>query len=126
MSKKGVTYLELILALAIVSYVVLAFAQLLFRNTLSVQSSQFRTTAYNYAVDKMDEIKNMRESLGFDAISPGSWTAESSEINGKVFTRLVTVSALSSSLKRIYIEVSWSEGGQTRDVEITSMIAAYN
>ncbi|MFB0526216.1 MAG: prepilin-type N-terminal cleavage/methylation domain-containing protein [bacterium] len=122
---KGFTYIELTLAMAIIAFIVLAFTQLFLRSTISVKSMEFQTLAYNFAGDKMEEIKN--ESLdSFASIGnpwyPTIWKTESQTLSGKSFTRNVTVSELASSLKRVDIEVIWTEGGESKNIEISSLI----
>jgi len=120
---KGFTYIELALAMAIIAFVVLAFTQLFLRSSISIKSMEFQTLAYNFAGDKMEEIKN--ES--FDGVGnpwyPNIWETEAQTQSGKTFTRNVTISALESSLKRIDIEVIWTEGGENKSINISSLIA---
>jgi len=124
---KGFTYIELALAMAIIAFVVLAFTQLFLRSSISIKSMQFQTLAYNFAGDKMEEIKN--ES--FDSIGgpqwyqwyPGIWQTEEQTQSGKTFTRNVTISQLEASLKRVDIEVVWTEGGENKSIGISSLVA---
>jgi len=120
---KGFTYIELALAMAIIAFVVLAFAQLFLRSSISIKGMQFQTLAYNFAGDKMEEIKN--ES--FDGIGnpwyPNIWETEFQTQSGKTFTRNVTISQLEASLKRVDIEVVWAEGGENKSIGISSLVA---
>lgn len=120
---KGFTYIELALAMAIIAFVVLAFAQLFLRSSISIKGMQFQTLAYNFAGDKMEEIKN--ES--FDGIGnpwyPNIWETEFQTQSGKTFTRNVTISQLEASLKRVDIEVVWTEGGENKSIGISSLVA---
>ena len=116
---KGFTYIELALAMAIIAFIVLAFSQLFLRSTISVKSMEFQTLAYNFAGDKMEELKN----TNFGIIASGT---DSPTVSGKSFTRNVTVSELvTAKLKRVDIEVEWSEGGESesKSIEISSLIA---
>jgi type II secretory pathway pseudopilin PulG len=120
---KGFTYIELALALAIIAFIVLAFTQLFLSSSVSVKNMQFQTLAYNLAGDKMEEIKNRP----FDSIGnpwfPDIWEAEDQVVSGKAFTRNVTISQLEDSLKRVDIEVTWTEGGESKSINISSLIA---
>jgi len=122
-NNKGFTYIELAIAMAIIAFIVLAFSQLFMSTTVSVKSMEFQTLAYNYAGDKMEEIRNEP----FDAIGnpwdPAIWETESQVQSGTTFTRNVRVSALAPSLKRADIEVIWTEGGENKSIEISSLIA---
>ena len=119
---KGFTYIELVVALAIIVFIVLAFTQLFLSSSISVKNMQFQTLAYNFAGDKMEEIKNESfESIG-NPWYPSIWETDSQTQSGKTFTRNVTISRLESSLKRADIEVIWTEGGENKSVEISSLI----
>ena len=117
---KGFTYIELALAMAIIAFIVLAFAQLFLHSSISVKSTEFQTLAYNFAGDKMEEIKN-RASGSFGSIA---CETESKNLSGKTFTRNVNVSELvTGKLKRVDIDVVWTEGGGNKSIEISSLIA---
>jgi len=122
-NNKGFTYIELVLAMAIIAFIVLAFSQLFLRTTISVKGMEFQTLAYNFAGDKMEEIKN--ETFGGigNPWHPAIWEAEVQPMAGKNFTRNVRISSLANSLKRVDIEVIWTEGGQNKSIEISSLIA---
>ena len=116
---KGFTYIELALAMAIIAFIVLAFSQLFLRTTVSVKSMEFQTLAYNFAGDRMEEIK----SWNFANIVSKT---DSPNPSGKTFTRIVTVSELvTGKLKRVDIKVEWNEGGESesKSIEISSLIA---
>ncbi|MBA7470978.1 hypothetical protein ES707_06270 [subsurface metagenome] len=125
-NNKGFTYIELVLAMAIIAFIVLAFSQLFLRTTVSVKSMEFQTLAYNFAADKMEEIKN--EPFGAiggpdpDDWYPEIWRGEVQPMAGKNFTRNVRVDWLENSLKRVDIEVIWAEGGKNRNIEISTLI----
>ena len=121
---KGFTYIELALAMAIIAFIILAFTQLFLSSTISVKSMEFQTLAYNFAGDRMEDIKNNEafENIG-NPWYPTVWETDSPTVPGKSFTRNVTVSELASSLKRVDIEVKWMEGGEQKSIEISSLIA---
>jgi len=119
---KGFTYIELVLALAIIAFIILAFTQLFLSSSISVKNMQFQTLAYNYAGDKMEEIKNRPfEGIG-NPWYPSIWEQEEQPLSGKSFTRKVTISQLETLLKRVDIEVTWTEGGESKSIEISSLI----
>lgn len=122
-NNKGFTYIELAIAMAIIAFIVLAFSQLFINTTVSVKSMEFQTLAYNYAGDKMEEIRNEP----FDAIgspwAPAIWETESQDQSGTTFTRNVRISALAASLKRVDIEVTWTEGGENENINVSTLIA---
>jgi len=84
---------------------------------------QFQTLAYNYAGDKMEEIRNETFGAIGNPWHPAIWETESQVQSGTMFTRNVRISSLANSLIRVDIEVIWAEGGQNRNIEISSLIA---
>jgi len=122
-NNKGFTYIELVLAMAIIAFIVLAFSQLFLRTTVSVKSTEFQTLAYNFAGDKMEEIKNETFGAIGNPWYPAIWETESQTQSGVTFTRNVRISSLASSLKRVDIEIIWTEGGGSKSIEISSLIA---
>ena len=120
---KGFTYIELALAMAIIAFVVLAFTQLFLRSSISIKGMQFQTLAYNFAGDKMEEIRNENfESIG-NPWFPNIWETETQTLSGKSFTRNVRVDQVDASLIRVDIEVIWTEGGESKNIQISSLIA---
>ena len=122
-NNKGFTYIELALAMAIIAFIVLAFSQLFLRTTVSVKGMEFQTLAYNFAGDKMEEIKNETFGAIGNPWYPNIWETELQTQSGTTFTRNVRVSALANSLIRVDIEVGWIEGGQNKTIEVSSLIA---
>jgi len=122
-NNKGFTYIELVLAMAIIAFIVLAFSQLFLRTTVSVKGMEFQTLAYNFAADKMEEIKNETFGAIGNPWYPSVWETESQTQSGTTFTREVTISQLASSLKRVDIEVIWTEGGGNKSIEVSTLIA---
>jgi len=114
---KGFTYIELAIAMAIIIFIILAFAQLFIRSSISIKGMQFQTLAYNLAGDKMEEIKNRSfADIHCDTDYPN--------VSGKIFTREVSVTTeLATTLKRVDIEVIWTEGGENRSIEVSTLIA---
>jgi len=123
-NNKGFTYIELAIAMAIIAFIVLAFSQLFMSTTVSVKSMQFQTLAYNFAGDKMEEIRNMAFAAIGDPWYPEIWQPEGGQVmSGTTFTRNVRVDRLEDSLIRVDIEVIWAEGGENKSIEISSLIA---
>jgi len=121
-SSKAFTYIELAIALAIIALIVLGFTQLFLRSAVSITGMRFQTIAYNFAADKMEEIRN--ESFGGigNPWYPNIWETDAQTQSGNTFTRNVRVSGLESSLKRVDIEVIWTEEGQNRSIQISSLV----
>ncbi len=122
-NNKGFTYIELAIAMAIIAFIVMAFSQLFINTTVSVTSMEFQTLAYNYAGDKIEEIKNETFAGIGNPWAPAIWETETQVQSGMTFTRNVRVSALAASLKRVDIEVIWTEGGQSENINVSTLIA---
>lgn len=120
---KGLSYLEIVLALAVLAYIVLAFTQLFMSSAISVKETEFQTLANTYASDYMEEIKHME----YATVSTGTWTAQSEALgqDGKVFTRQTVISQLSSGLKQVRVQVTWTDITGARNIEVTSLVADY-
>jgi hypothetical protein len=83
---------------------------------------EFQTLAYNFAGDKMEEIKNKTFGAIGNPWYPAIWETESQTQSGVTFTREVTISQLASSLKRVDIEVIWTEAGGNKSIGVSSLI----
>lgn len=122
-NNKGFTYIELAIAMAIIAFIILAFSQLFMSTTVSVKSMKFQTLAYNYAGDKMEEIRNKTFAAIGNPWHPAIWETESQVQSGTTFTRNVRIDRLEDSLIRVDIEVIWTEGGESKNIQISSLIA---
>jgi prepilin-type N-terminal cleavage/methylation domain-containing protein len=122
---KGFTYIELAIAMAIIALIVLGFTQLFLRSAVSVRGMKFQSIAYNFAASRMEELKMTL----FDGIGnpwfPNIWETQAQTVSGNNFTRNVTISQLEASLKRVDIEVIWTEEGQNRNIEISSLVSRF-
>ena len=121
--EKGFSYLEIVLAFAIFAYIILAFAQLFINSSVSVKETEFKTIAYNYGADYIEEIK----SMGYASISTSTWSSESEGLGqvGKVFTRQAVISEIDTGLKQVSVTVTWTDITGTKNIELTSCIADY-
>jgi len=133
-SPKGLTLVEILLAVAIMAYVILGVAGLFNYITKSTMAGEFSTLAVSYAREKMEDIKNRT----FDNIPDGTWSADQSRLGqaeSMLFTRQVSVnymdvvsgvlivSGAATDLKRVTITVTWSERQADRSVVLTSLVA---
>ena len=120
---KGFTYIELLIAVAILPFVIIAFAQVFFYRAIAVKQAKIRSVASSYASDGMEETKELSFSNIGDPYYPSVWKTETKElISGINFTRTITISSLASDLKRIDISVEWSQGDETKSTSLTSYI----
>jgi len=98
----GMSYLEIVLAAAIISYVVIAFAQVFMKNNASLTKSTLQTLAYNYAADRMEEIK----SYYYADITTSTFSNETAVLGeNKSFTSTVSISELETGLKAVFLNL---------------------
>lgn len=123
LNNRGMTYLEVVIAVAIIAYIVMAFAQVFIRNNVSLVQSKMQTLAYNWGAAKMEDIKTSY----YSDISTGTWTTETAVLGKqKEFSRVVTVSEMVSGLKEVEIKISWTELNSDREIRVVSYIADYS
>ncbi|MFH1352411.1 MAG: hypothetical protein ABIH68_02420 [bacterium] len=126
--KPGFSYIEIILAAAIIAYVALSFTQSLINNIKSAKMSEFKTTAYNKAVNWIEENRRNYEASVLDTTT---WTiAETGELAAGVdytLRKQITLSALGDNgeYKEISVEVNWIEGGREKSVEFSTIKSKY-
>jgi len=119
----GMSYLEIVLAAAIISYVVIAFAQVFMKNNASLTKSTLQTLAYNYAADRMEEIK----SYYYADITTSTFSNETAVLGeNKSFTSTVSISELETGLKEVEVLVSWTELGENKEARVVSYVADYS
>jgi len=96
LDSKGMTLIEVLIALAVLSIALLAMAM----TSLSVMrgnaTNDMVTQAATVAQDKMEELKN----IPFDSLSSGNDTAGD-------YTRQWVVTNISATLRQITLTVSW-------------------
>jgi len=121
--RSGFTYIEALLAIAILPLVILAFAQVFYYRAIAVKQAKIRTVASSYASDAMEETKELNFSNIGDPFYPTVWQTDSKElISGITFTRTITISSIDSDLKRIDIQVEWTQGGETKSISLSSYV----
>ena len=119
---KGMTFIEIALAIAIFGYIILGFSQLFIKNTLAMNQSKTYNLAYNWAADKMEDIR----TTYYSAVTTGTWTAETSKLSGGInYTRIVNVSEIESGLKEIEVKVIWTDLSGSREARVVSTKADY-
>ncbi|MFH1715408.1 MAG: type II secretion system protein [Elusimicrobiota bacterium] len=119
-SNKGFTYIEIIVAMVILSYVILAFTRVFMGGVLTAKNMEFKTVAYNYAIDEVEHVRN----LAYNDVT--NFTEQRVLSTGKKFTitRIITVIE-ADILKQVDVVVSWKEGGDTKTTSMTTLVAQY-
>ncbi|MCD6412962.1 MAG: hypothetical protein J7L54_02300 [Elusimicrobia bacterium] len=128
-SKKGFTYIEIILAIAIIAYVSLGFTQTLLNNIKSAKTFEYKTLAYNKVVNW---IENNRDN--YDSLTPlASWeVAETGTLvsGGPSYTlkKKITLSSLGEKgqYKKIEVKINWTERGGEKEVYFATLKAKYD
>ena len=123
--EQGVSYIEVLMALALVSVGVLGFSL----NTVSViqgnQRSADYTVAANLAQDKMEQLKAQPALADMDNCpAAGERGITATAAPGGVYDRCWTVknSLVGSRLKEIVVVVSWKES-EIRSIKLTTLVA---
>ncbi len=121
-NNKGITYIEIILAVTIVTFVIMGFARMFLIHNVSVTSSRMHTLASNYAAHRMEEIK----SYPYVLVSTTTFTTESEIFGGtKEFISDINIVEIKEGLKEAEVIVRWDELGEPRSFRIVSLIAEY-
>ncbi len=112
--QRGLSLVELLVALVVLSVGVLAVAQLFPAGSRSMQSSRMLTTANFLAQQKIEELSALEWTD--PALSVGRHPAVSSEAFGSSgqwqrFYRVELLPAPLDNLKRISVNVSWTHVG---------------
>ena len=118
LSHKGFSLIELMVAAAILAFIVFAIFQAYSTGFMGMADARDRTVATNYAQEAMEDIKNM----DFEKIT----TTTKSVINANRKYRVdVNVLIESENLKKVSTVVSWKDrNGITKTIE-TSMLVHF-
>jgi len=125
----GFTYIEVLLAVTIITYVSLAFIQTLMNNIKAEKLTKYKTMAYNEAVNW---IEDSRRNFDADVLSTTTLTAfQTGElVPGMPYTmeKEITLSSLGENgqYKTIKVRVSWTERGETREINYATIKAKYD
>ncbi|MFW6134046.1 MAG: hypothetical protein ACOC5R_00550 [Elusimicrobiota bacterium] len=119
---KGISYLEIAIAIAILGYILAAFAQVFLKNNVSLVQSKMHTLAYNWAADSVEQIKRKY----YTDITTSAFTTESRVLGeDKTFTKQVGISEITEGLKEIEVKISWTNPKQSREIRVVTYIADY-
>jgi type IV pilus assembly protein PilV len=121
-NKKGVTLIEMMIALVILLVVSLALMQTAIIGMNVNLQNVLRDEAVNIAEMRMNQLR----SLPFDSISPGADT-DSRDFRGFTETynslrTINTITANSQQIKQIFIRVDWNYRGKTYSHGITTIV----
>lgn len=119
----GVTYIEIMLSIAIIGFIVVSFAQLFMKNNIALNQAKMSTLATSWAADKIEEVK----SFYYADIATGTWTSDSKKLGENInFTQIVTVNKVNGGLKEIVVKVTWETLEGQRENRLVSYAADYS
>ena len=125
LGEKGLSYIEVLMSLALVSVGVLGFSL----NTVSVirgnQRSADYTVAANLAQDRMEQLKAQPALADFDNCpAAGERGITATAAPGGVYDRCWTIknSLVGPGLKEIVVIVSWNES-EIRSIKLSTLVA---
>ncbi|GEM_PF-2557376 len=127
--RAGFTYIEVLLAVTIITYVSLAFIQTLMNNIKAEKLTKYKTMAYNEAVNW---IEDSRRNFDADVLSTTTFTTvQTGElVPGMPYSmeKEITLSSLGENgqYKTIKVRVSWTERGETREINYATIKAKYD
>ncbi|NLB35064.1 MAG: prepilin-type N-terminal cleavage/methylation domain-containing protein [Elusimicrobia bacterium] len=123
-NNKAFTLVELLISLAILSYIVMGFAHTFIYNNRALNNSKMYTLAQKWAADTLEDYK----SSYYAEVATGTWTSSSKTLVGNTrFTQEVLISTDSESpgLKEIEVTVSWTNMGTPLQTSLIGYIADY-
>jgi len=134
---RGFTYIEVLLAVTIVSYVSLAFIQTLMNNIKAEKLAKYKTMAYNEAVNWIEDciIENGERKFDAAKISTITYQTYATAKTGDLVSGMpyileqqVALSSLGENgkYKTIRVKVSWTERGESREINYATIKAKYD
>ena len=125
----GVTYIEVILSVALFSYIALSFTQLMLNSIKSSKMSEYRTRACNAAVNWIEENRadygSLRNSYPEWKVANRGEMSDGTEY--VLYDRIrETVLAARARYKRIDVKVNWFEKGAEKEVFFSTIKAKYD
>ncbi|MBN2069962.1 MAG: prepilin-type N-terminal cleavage/methylation domain-containing protein [Candidatus Krumholzibacteriota bacterium] len=132
-SQKGMTLVEVIVALTVFAIGVLGLSRVMFRAMHANMNSKHTVVATNLAHEKMEEVIG---SIRYSAINSTNFPSEDFEqVNVadpeyRIFKRTVAISdslnAVGNSvMKEITVRVEWRQADRVRNVELKSSISRF-
>ena len=101
---KGFTLIEVLVALIILSFSLLALAGLMVTTTKNNSFGNHMTEAATFAQDKLEELR----AIKWENLSDGNYTDQQDVLTGITYTRNWNVTT-NGSLKTITINVNWND-----------------
>jgi len=117
--KQGLTYIEIILGVAIITYIFLSFVQIIINISVLSHQDEMRDVAQNLAVNIIEEMK----SQPFESLENKK---EEYVFKGRKFELIVFVEdIIYKYLKKIDVKVLWKEKNSINNYELVTYRANY-
>lgn len=121
---KAFTLTELLISLAILSYILMGFAHIFIYNNRALNNSKMYTLAQRWAADTIEEYK----SKYYFSVATGTWVSGPEILGANTeFLRevVITEEPDNPGLKEIVVTVSWSDMNTPLELSLVSYIADY-
>jgi type IV pilus assembly protein PilV len=119
-SQSGVTMVELLIALAILSLGVMAATSIQMGTARNNSKGNIYTQAYMLAIEQLEILKN--QDVGF--LIPGAYSSatpiDADGQPGGIYTRSWTIDNLGIAGRIVTVTVQWQRGGKTNRVVLSS------
>jgi len=133
-SKQGISLVESILALLILSLGIFAYISLFAEMSTATIEDELASTASRLANQKLEEVLATKANLGYGEINIGT-TNENITYANHAYVRqtvvnyvnvsdLQTLSGSDTGIKKVDVTVSWSDRS-ARQIQLTSVVANY-
>lgn len=127
---KGFTYLEIVLVLAIISYIVITFAQFIMKVTAGEKTSQNLVISSNFAQSKLEQLR--ATPFYFIGDSSGTFSSSNKKYNWSVDVWFMTeelgrltVAPMMTDLKMASVSVKWYNSDGEKKYTMSSLFANY-
>ncbi len=119
----GFTLIEVLIALAVFSIGILAVASLQLWNAKNNTTGNFTTLATLLARAQMEQLKNVSDVTTLVSDTDPNNPIDENGNPGGIFTRswVVTNPLGGSATRQIQVTVSWTRGGRSRSIVLTSI-----
>jgi prepilin-type N-terminal cleavage/methylation domain-containing protein len=119
-SQGGLTMVELMIAMAILSIGLLAVMAMQLRTSHNNTGGNIDTQANMLAMSQLEILKNQNVGI----LQPGTYT-EGSNVDengnpGGIYTRGWTITDIGMNARELSVTVQWTRLGRTRSIQITS------
>ncbi len=130
---KGVTYIELVLAILIAAFIVIGYTQVMTNSSKIMVGTGNDTNGLIWLNETMETIRSKSYSL----VSEGIWSSSDSTLynilgststkklgsSNITFSRQLSVTELFNGLKAIEVNISWTEGNKKESITDHTMMS---